>query len=108
MTLILSSLTRTLYEPLRGSSDRALTLKTVFLLALASTKRVGELHGPSFGVKHSRGWSLVSFEFVFEFVAKTQSPSVPDDRFESFVDFVGDDPSEMLLCPVQALQYTTI
>ena len=110
VTLVLCSLTRAPYEPLRESSDRDLTLKTVFLLALASAKRVSELHGLSSLVKHTRGWGSVCLEFVPEFVAKTQNPSVPDTRFESFSipslgDFVGFDADELLLCPVRALRH---
>ena len=41
---VLDSLRHAPYEPLNEASDRNLTLKTVFLLALASAKRVGELH----------------------------------------------------------------
>ncbi|MGL5405356.1 MAG: hypothetical protein ACRDAX_00930, partial [Propionibacteriaceae bacterium] len=94
---------------LRESSDRDLTLKTLFLLALASAKRVGELHGLSYDVRHSRGWGSVTLDFVPNFVAKTQKPSIPDDRFESFtipslMDFTDNDADEMLLCPVRALR----
>ena len=44
VTLVLKSLTSTLFVPLKQSSDRHLTFKMYFLLALASPKRVGELH----------------------------------------------------------------
>ena len=47
----------------------------LFLLALASAKRIGELHALSYRVSHSRGWGEVSFFFVPGFVAKTQDPS---------------------------------
>ena len=109
VTLVLRSLTQTPYEPLNLCSDRDLTIKTVFLLALASSKRVSELHGLSYVTKHSRGWTSVTLEFVPEFVAKTQNPSIHDDRFVSFTipslsDFCGNDRSEMLLCPVRALR----
>ena len=85
-----------------------LTWKTSFLLALASTKSVSELHGLSFRVRHSRGWKLYTFLFLPDFVAKTQNPSVPDSRFEEFSvpslnDFVGDDRAELLMCPIGAL-----
>lgn len=101
------SLTHVLYEHIRESSDRDLTCKTVFLLALASAKRVGELRRLSFKIKHSRGWGSVMLHFVLEFIAKTQNPSVPDARFESFTipslkDFVANDPYEILLCPVKS------
>ena len=42
--LVLRSLRLQPYEPLREVLNRDLTLKTVFLLAVASAKQVGELH----------------------------------------------------------------
>ena len=110
LTVVLRSLSSPPYEPLKLASNRDVTLKTVFLLALASAKRVSELHGLSAKVKHSRGWASVTLEFVPEFVAKTQNPSIRDERFESFTipslaDFTDNDPAEMLLCPVRALKH---
>ena len=109
VTLVLESLRGPPYEPLKRASDRDLTLKTVFLLALASAKRVGELHALTAKVGHSEGWKSLSFSFVPDFVAKTQNPSVPDHRFDGFTipslkDFSGDDPQEMVLCPVRAVR----
>lgn len=109
VSLVLSSLRGSPYEPLAKASDRDLTLKTVFLLALASAKRVGELHALSATVGHSEGWRSLAFSFVPDFVAKTQNPSVPDHRFDGFSipslkDFTGDDPEEMCLCPVRAMR----
>ena len=109
VTLVLRSLTEAPYEPLRQASLRDVTLKTVFLLALASAKRIGELHGLSFQVRHSRGWNSLTFSFVPDFVAKNQDPSVFDPKFESFSipslrDFSGGEQDEMLLCPVRAVR----
>ena len=80
-----------------------------FLPALASAKRVSELHSLSFRVRHSCEWKSCTFSFLPDFVAKTQNPSVPDSRFEEFSvpfldDFVEDDNDELLLCPTRALQ----
>ena len=44
VTLVLQSLTGAPYEPLRTSDERFLAQKTLFLLALATAKRIGELH----------------------------------------------------------------
>ena len=71
VTLILRSLTRALYEPLRTSDERFLAQKTLFLLSLASAKRVGELRALSHRISHSRDWGEVAFTFVAGFVAKT-------------------------------------
>ena len=109
VTLVLSYLRGAPFEPLRQASLRDVTLKTLFLLALASAKRIGELHGFSHEVRHSRGWNSLTFSFVPDFVAKTQDPSVFDPRFESFTipslrDFTDGDQDEMLLCPVRAVR----
>ena len=48
VTLILQSLTRAPYEPLWTSDEHFLAQKTLFLLALASAKWIGEL-GPCLG-----------------------------------------------------------
>lgn len=97
-------------ESLCQCSDRDRTLKTVlvFLLALASTKRVRELHCLSCVIPHLEGWSSLSPQFVPEFVAKTQEPSVPDLRFKRFSipslkDFVRGD--KMVLCLVRAVRH---
>ena len=80
-----------------------------FLLALASAKRVSELHGLSFRIRYSRGWRSCTFSFLPDFIAKTQSPSIPDSCFEEFSipsldDFVGDDQDELPLRPILALR----
>ena len=55
----------------------------LFLLALASAKRIGELHALSHRISHSRDWGEVCFTFIAGFVAKTQDPSSAP-RFEGF------------------------
>ena len=74
VSLVLQSLTGAPYEPLRTCEERFLAQKTLFLLALASAKRIGELHALSYRVSHTRDWGEVSFTFVTGFVAKTQDP----------------------------------
>ena len=61
--LRLQSLTGAPYEPLRMCGERFLAQKTLFLLALASAKRIGELHTLSYRVSHSSGWAEFSFFF---------------------------------------------
>ena len=55
VALVLQSLTGAPCEPLRTCDERFLAQKTLFLLALASAKRIGELHALSYLVSHSRG-----------------------------------------------------
>ena len=84
VTLVLQSLTRAPYEPLRTSDERFFAQKMLFLLALASAKRIGELHTLSHCISHSRDWGEVSFTFVAGFVANTQDPSSSARQFEGF------------------------
>ena len=108
ISLVLQSLTRAPYEPLRSADERFLAQKTLFLLALASAKRIRELHALSYRVSHSRAWGEASFVFVPGFVAKTQDPSSQDPRFDSFtipaLPKASDNPNGRLLCPVRAVK----
>ena len=106
VTLVLQSLTQAPYEPLQTSDERFLAQKTLFLLALASAKRIGELHTLSHHISHSRGWGEVSFVAVF--VVKTQDPSSSAPRFEGFtvpaLPNVSTNRNVRLLCPVRAVR----
>ena len=81
LSLVLRSLLRAPYEPLRAASTRDVSLKTVFLLALASAHRVSELQGLSAEVRHSKGWTTMSFSLAPE-----------HDRCISIADFLWATP----------------
>ena len=108
VSLVLQSLTGAPYEPLRTCEERFLAQKTLFLLALASAKRIGELHALSYRVSHTRDWGEVSFAFVTGFVAKTQDPSSLAPRFEGFtvpaLPNARKNHNRRLLCPVRAVK----
>ena len=108
VALVLQSLTGAPYEPLQTCEERFLAQKKLFLLALASAKRIGELHALSHRVSHTRGWAEVSFSFVPGFVAKTQDPSSFAPRFEGFSVAVLPNARKnrngRLLCPVRAVR----
>ena len=108
VSLVLQSLTGAPYEPLRMCEERFLAQKTLFLLALASAKRIGELHALSYRVSHTRDWGEVSFAFVTGFVAKTQDPSSLAPRFEGFtvpaLTNARKNRNGRLLCPVRAVK----
>ena len=108
VALVFQSLTSPPYEPLKTVEERFLTHKTLFLIALASAKRKGELHALSYRVFHSVGWKEVSFGFVPGFVAKTQDQSSLDQRFQSFtvpaLPKSSISPNGRLLCPVRAVK----
>ena len=82
--------------------------RKLLLLALASAKRIGELHALSYQVSHTRNWGEVSFYFVTGFVAKTQDPSSLAPRFEGFsvpaLPNARNNRNGRLLCPVRAVK----
>ena len=108
VSLVLQSLTGAPYEPLRTCEERFLAQKTLFLLALASAKRIGALHALSYRVSHTRNLGEVSFSFVTGFVAKTQDPSSLAPRFEGFsvpaLPNARNNRNGRLLCPVRAVK----
>ena len=108
VALVLQSSTGAPYEPLRTCDERFLAQKTLFLLALASAKRIGELHALSYRVSHSRGCAEVSFSFVPGFVAKTQDPSSLAPWFEGFtvpaLPNARNNRNGRLLCPVRGVR----
>ena len=93
------------FKPLAEASFRNKTRKALFLLAMATAKRIGELQALSFSVSY-RGDDLVLHYDPF-FLAKTESVSNPLPRsviVQSLAAFVGDLP-ERVLCPVRAIRY---
>ena len=92
-------------------SDKDLTLKTVFLLALASGKRCSELHALTREVKFVQGEkSGVTLVPHLSFVSKTQLKTSNLGALKSI--FIPDlitsgvsDRSECILCPVTCLRY---
>ena len=82
--------------------------RKLFLLALASAKRIGELHALSYCVSHTRNWGEVSFSFVTGFVAKTQDPSSLAPRLEGFsvpaLPNARNNLNRRLLCPVRTVR----
>ena len=104
LNIVLSFLRSSSFEPLTTISLRDLTRKTLFLLSLATAKRVGEIQALSRRVSFSS--SAAGLSYVPEFVAKTESALRPLPRsFEvpSLGDFAAGMPEDLLLCPVRAL-----
>ena len=93
------------FEPLSQASLRTLLLKTLFLLALATAKRVGELHALSSIVTFVGGGACLSY--IPQFVAKSESltRSIPRSFLvKSLSDFAAGLDDYLLLCPVRALR----
>ncbi|MPC82569.1 hypothetical protein E2C01_077244 [Portunus trituberculatus] len=106
LSLVLRSLLCPPYEPLQSASLRDVSLKTVFLLALTSARRVNGLHGLLAEVHHSKSWTSMTFSFTPDFLAKTQCPgqhSFDEFTIPALLDFVEEDEVDHLLCLVRAV-----
>ena len=93
------------FEPLARASFLDKTKKALFLLAMATAKRVSELQALSFSVSF-QGEDLVLYYDPF-FRAKTESASNPLPRsviVPSLLDFAGDLP-ERVQCPLRAIKF---
>ena len=101
---VLTYLRSSIFEPLSNTSLRDLTHKTLFLVALATAKRVGELQALSRFVSFSPSAAGVSY--VPEFLAKTETAVHPlphSFSVQSLGDFAAGLPEDLLLCPVHSL-----
>ena len=98
---VLNFLRSSPFEPLSSASLRDLTRKTLFLISLATAKRVGELQALSCRVSWSS--SSAGLSYVPEFIAKTETATCPLPRsfeVQSLDDFAAGLPEDLLLCPV--------
>ena len=101
---VLDYLQSSVFEPLSNSSLRDLNRKMLFLVALATAKRVGEIQALSRFVSFSSSAAGVSY--VPEFLAKTETAVRPLPRsfaIQSLGDFVAGLPDDLLLWPVRSL-----
>ena len=106
LSKVLRYLVSPVFEPLSQAPFRALTLKTLFLLALATAKRVGELQALSSVVTFVGGDACLSY--IPQFVAKSESltRSIPRSFLvKSLADFAAGLDIDLLLCPVRALRF---
>ena len=92
------------FKPLSRAPLRALTQKVLFLLALATAKRVRELQALSSVVTFVGGDACLSY--VPKFVAKSESLISISRSFlvKSLPDFAAGLDDDLLLCPVRALR----
>ena len=77
--VVLDALRRPPFEPLHSVSFKFLTMKTAFLLSLASGRRRSEIHALS-GAKHDIAFlkdKSIQLKFLPEFLAKNQCPGDP-------------------------------
>ena len=101
LSMVLTYFVSPAFVPLSQASFRALTLKTLFLLALATAKRVGELQALSSIVTFVAGDACLSY--IPQFVAKSESlaRSIPRSFLvTSLADFAAGLTTDLKLCPV--------
>ena len=79
---VLTCLQKAPYEPLHKASKPLVTIKTAFLLALATAKRCSKIHALAMDVNHlkfNQSDGSVSLMVQIGFLAKNQLPSVNPD-----------------------------
>ena len=105
LSVVLRFLNTSAFEPLSAAPLRALTQKVLFLLALATAKRVGELQALSYVVTFVGGYACLSY--IPQFVAKLESltRSIPRSFLvKSLFDFAAGLDDDLFLCSVRALR----
>ena len=112
LSVVLNELTKAPFEPMKDTDLKHLTLKTAFLLALASFKRRSEIHAwVSNKVSNLGQWEKVALFPSSDFIAKNQlaregSQSVSPVIIPALTTIVDRQFKEdRTLCPVRALRY---
>ena len=104
--VVLKHLASAAYEPLDKVPIRQVLKKALFLLAIASARRTGELQAISSNVSFTD--SGMTCTYLPEFVAKTESRANPLPRsfmVPSLSQVVGQVDEEQLYCPVRAIRH---
>ena len=110
LSWVLVCLQKPPFDPLHKASKLHVTIKTAFLLALASAKRCSVIHALAMDFLHLRSNQSddsVSLIVQTGFLAKNQLPSViPDPIFiPSLARTCKRENSDRLLCPVRSLKF---
>ena len=112
LSVVLNELTKAPFEPMKDSDLKHLTLKTAFLLALASGKRRSEIHAwVANKVANLGQWEKVALFSSSDFIAKNQlaregSQSVSPVTIPALTTIVDRQFKEdRTLCPVRALRF---
>ncbi|XP_073780302.1 uncharacterized protein [Danio rerio] len=109
LTLVLEGISVPPFEPLQKASDKFLTLKTAFLLAISSLKRVGDLQALSVAPSFLEFAPGMSKAFLYPrpgYVPKVPTHVARPAVLQAFnpPPFQSSDQEKLnLLCPVRAL-----
>ena len=104
---VLSSLSRSPFEPASDSSLHNLTIKTAFLLAVATARRRSELHALTLEPGHIR-WEPGGVRLIphLQFLTKNQSINFsPPDIFVPSLTAFSSVAEDKWWCSVRALKY---
>ena len=106
---VLSTLSQPPFEPISNATLLQLSIKVVFLLAVATSRRRSELHSLSVATGHIRwepgGVRLIP---VLGFLTKNQCESfMPPDIFVPDIKSFSAVADDKLWCPVRALKWYT-
>ena len=110
LSWVLVCLQKPPFEPLDKASKFHVTIKTAFLLALATAKRCSEIHALAMDSQHLRfnqSDGSVSLILKSGFLAKNQLPSVKPDPIvvPSLARICKWEHTDRLLCPVRARKF---
>ena len=112
LSVVLHELTKVPFEPMKDTDLKHLTLKTAFLLALASSKRRSEIYAWVANKVSNRGqWEKVALFPSSDFIAKNQlaregSQSVSPVTIPALTTIVDRQLKKYrTLCPVRVLRY---
>ena len=111
LSLVLHQLTKAPFEPIKEASLKHLTFKTVFLLALGSSKHRSEIHAwQNRNIRHQSDWSRVSLYRSPSFLLRPSCPKRvqtvwPQWLFQPWPQLWISPSSQRSLCPVRALRY---
>ena len=107
LSVVLRVLMKEPYEPMLHLSLKQLTLKTVFLVALATAQRRSELHAISFESLAFKPTGEAVLGFIPGFLAKNQRPSASRSPviIPSLSGFCSSGIPDRNLCPVRALKF---
>ena len=106
-SVVLNELTKAPFEPMKDTDLKHLTLKTAFLLALASGKRRSEIHAwVANKVSNPGQWEKVALFPSSDFIAQRRFSSVSLVTIPALTTIVDRQFKEdRALCPVRALRY---
>ena len=109
LAFVLSHMCKAPFEPLDKASMFFLSVKTAFLLTMATARRISEVHAFSIDADHFR-FSKIDGSLILRtqagFLAKNQLPSrAPDSiKIPKLSNFCGNDNFNRMLCPIRAVK----